>query len=83
MEKKPKLDIPIITSVAHSNLCQISSTLWANASGHRLMTTQHFERCNRLVADVVVQAVTMLNEYSVGKIVYKEKLNPFSQGCQS
>jgi DnaJ-class molecular chaperone len=56
---------------------------WANASGHKLMTTEHFERCNRLVADVAMQAVTMLNEYSSGKVVYKEKLNSFSQGCQS
>jgi hypothetical protein len=81
--KKPKLDIPIVTSVARSNLCHVSSTTWANASGHKLMTTEHFERCNRLVADVAMQAVTMLNEYSSGKVVYKEKLNSFSQGCQS
>jgi hypothetical protein len=81
--KKPKLDIPIVTSVARSNLCHISSTTWANASGHKLLTPEHFERCNRLVADVAAQAVAILNEYSAGKTVYKEKLNAFSQGCQS
>jgi hypothetical protein len=81
--KRPKQDIPIVTSVAHSNLCHISSTTWANASGHKLLTPEHFERCNRLVADVAMQAVAMLNEYHAGKIVYKEKLNSFSQVCQS
>ncbi len=80
---KPKLDIPIVPSVAHSNLCHLSSTEWANASKHKLLTTEHFERCNRLVADVAKQAVLMLNQYSAGKISFKEKLNSFSQGCQS
>ncbi len=47
--QKPKENITIVASVAHSNLCHISSTTWANASGHNLMTPQHFERCNRLV----------------------------------
>jgi hypothetical protein len=79
----PKVDIPIIPSVARSNLCHISSTNWANESGHKLMTPQHFERCNRLVADISMKAVTMLNEYSAGKISYQEKLNSFSQGCLS
>jgi hypothetical protein len=81
--RKPKLDIPITPSVAHSHLCHISSTAWANVSGLKLITEQHFERCNRLVADVAMQAVTMLNEYSAGRAVYKEKLNSFSQGCLS
>jgi hypothetical protein len=81
--RNPKLDIPIIRSVAHSHLCHISSTSWANASGHKLMTPQHFERCNRLVADVAMQAVILLNAYSAGRIAYKEKLNSFSQGCLS
>jgi hypothetical protein len=81
--KKPILDIAITPSVAHSHLCHISSTAWANASGHKLMTQQHFERCNRLVADVAMQAVRMLNEYSAGRAVYNEKLNTFSQGCLS
>jgi hypothetical protein len=80
---KPKEDIPIVRSVAHSNLCHLSSTSWANASGLKLMTPQHFERCNRLVADVAMKAVSMLNEYSEGKITLKEKLNAFSQGCLS
>ncbi len=81
--KKPKMDIPIATSVANANLCHISSTSWANASGHKLLTQEHFERCNRLVADVTAKAVAMLNEYSLGKVDYKEKLNSFSQGCLS
>jgi hypothetical protein len=81
--QKPKEDILIATSVAQSNLCHISSTTWANASGHNLMTPQHFERCNRLVADVAMKAVSMLNEYSAGKAIYREKLNAFSQGCLS
>ncbi len=81
--KKPKLDIPIVSSVAHSNLCHVSSTTWLNASGHKALSDEHFERCNRLVADVTVKAVTMLNEYTFGKAVFKEKLNSFSQGCMS
>jgi hypothetical protein len=81
--KKPKVDIPAVTSVAYSNLCHISSTSWANASGCSLMTPQHFERCNRLVADVSMKAVTMLNEYGAGKVAYREKMNSFSQGCVS
>jgi len=81
--KKPKENIAIVSSIAHSNLCHISSTTWANASGHGLMTPQHFERCNRLVADVTKQAVTMLNAYSAGKITFKQKLNSFSEGCLS
>jgi hypothetical protein len=81
--KSPKLDIPIAPSVARSNLCHVSSTTWANVSGHKLLTNQHFERCNRLVADVAMQAVTLLNQYSSGKVLFKEKLNSFSQGCLS
>ena len=81
--RKPRLDIPMATSVSRSHLCHISSTTWANASGHQLLTQQHFERCNRLVADVAAQAVTMLNEYSAGTIAYNQKLNSFSQGCLS
>lgn len=81
--KKPKLDIPMATSISRSHLCHISSTTWAKASGHQLLTQQHFERCNRLVADVAAQAVSILNEYSAGTIAYKQKLNSFSQGCLS
>ena len=81
--KNPKLDIPIVASVANSHLCHISSTTWAKASGHKLLTQQHFERCNRLVADVAMQVATMLNDYSAGKTIYREKLNAFSQGCLS
>jgi hypothetical protein len=81
--KNPKMDIPIVPSVSQSNLCHVSSTMWAKASGHKLLTQQHFERCNRLVADVTLKAVTMLNEYSAGKLAYKERLNEFSQGCLS
>lgn len=81
--RNPKLDIAMVTSVSRSHICHISSTTWANASGHHLLTEQHFERCNRLVADVAAQAVSMLNAYSAGKIVYRQKLNPFSQSCLS
>ncbi len=81
--RKPRLDIPVATSVAKSHLCHVSATSWANASGYQLLTQQHFERCNRLVADVAAQAVTILNEYSAGTITYKQKLNSFSQGCLS
>jgi len=81
--KNPKLNIPIATSIARSNLCHISSTTWANVSGHKLLTNEHFERCNRLVADVTTQAVILLNQYSAGKISSKEKMNSFSQGCLS
>jgi hypothetical protein len=79
--KNPKVDIPIVKSVAGSNLCHVSSTKWANASGRKLLTQEHFERCNRLVADVSVRAVELLNNYSRGKAVYREKLNSFSQAC--
>jgi hypothetical protein len=71
------------TSVSKSHLCHVSATAWANASGHQLLTQQHFERCNRLVADVAAQVVKLLNEYSAGTIAYNEKLNSFSQGCLS
>ena len=81
--RNPKLDIPMTTSVSRSHLCHVSSTAWANASGHQLLTQPHFERCNRLVADVAAQAVAILNEYSAGTIAYKQKLNSFSQGCLS
>jgi hypothetical protein len=81
--KKPKVEIPDVSSVAHSNLCHISSTAWANASGQKLLTQEHFERCNRLVSDVTAKVVAMLNEYTFGKVTFKEKLNAFSQGCLS
>jgi hypothetical protein len=80
---KPKVDIAIVKSTAGSNLCHVSSTAWANASGYKVMTNEHFERCNRLVADVAAQLVTVLNEYSAGKMSFKEKLNSFSQECLS
>jgi len=81
--KNPKFDIPIARSVAGSNLCHVSSTTWAKASGHKVMTNEHFERCNRLVADVAVRLVTVLNLYAAGEMTFEEKLNEFSEGCQS
>jgi hypothetical protein len=81
--KKPKVDIPIVPSVAGSNLCHVSTTTWANKSSQKVMTNEHFERCNRLVADVARQVVTLLNQYSDGKLTFQEKLNTFSQECLS
>ena len=81
--RKPNQDIPIVTSVSGSNLCHISCTKWSKASGHRLMTMPHFERCNRMVADVAMKTVSMLNQYSDGKPVYGEKPDSFSVGCLS
>ena len=70
--KAPKLDIPIVQSVAGSTLCSISSSAWARVSGHKLMSMQHMERCSRLVADVAMQAVTLLNDYGTGKSPVKK-----------
>ncbi|NLA75088.1 MAG: hypothetical protein GX846_06430, partial [Deltaproteobacteria bacterium] len=78
---KPNQDIPIVTSVSGSNLCHISSTKWSKASGHKLMTMPHFERCNRLVSDAAMKVVSMLNDYASGSIKYSESLNDFSKGC--
>jgi len=36
--RKPRLDIPMTTSVSRSHLCHVSATTWANASGHQLHT---------------------------------------------
>lgn len=80
---KPVQDIPIVSSVAGSNLCHVSCTRWSNASGHKLMTVAHFERCNRMVADVAMKIVTMLNQYMDNKQVFSEKPNPFSEECMS
>jgi hypothetical protein len=81
--KNPQVEISNVSSVANSNLCHISSTVWANASGYKVMTPEHFERCNRLVVDVAMKAVSMLNDYNSAKIVFKEKLNAFSQSCMA
>ncbi len=78
---KPNQDIPIVTSVSGSNLCHISCAKWSKASGHKLMTMPHFERCNRMVADVAMKVVSMLNDYTASKIKYSETLNDFSKGC--
>ncbi len=80
---EPLQDIPVMATVSGSNLCHISCTKWSNASGHKLMTMQHFERCNRMVADVAVKIVTMLNQYTGRELTYHEKLNIFSEGCIS
>jgi hypothetical protein len=79
--QNPKYDIPIVTSVSGSNLCHISCTKWSNASGHKLMTMPHFERCNRMVSDAAMKIVTMLNQYTRGELKFNEKLNSFSEGC--
>jgi hypothetical protein len=63
--KSPKLDIPIVQTVANSTLCQVSTSTWLKASGNKLRTPEMFERCNRLVADVAAQAVALLNKYTV------------------
>ena len=70
--KDPKLDIPIVQSVAGSTLCSISSNVWTKVSGHKLMSMQHMERCSRLVADVAMQAVILLNDYGTGKSPVKK-----------
>ncbi|MFC1840003.1 C-GCAxxG-C-C family (seleno)protein [Thermodesulfobacteriota bacterium] len=80
---KPVQDIPIASSVSGSNLCHISCTKWSNVSGHQLMTMPHFERCNRIVADMAMKIVTMLNQYADMKLEFNEKPNSFSQGCMS
>jgi hypothetical protein len=81
--QKPKVEMEIAKSVAGSNLCHVSSTNWAKVSGHKVLTNEHFERCNRLVADVAIQLVTVLNQYTAGELTFTEKLNEFSEGCQS
>ncbi len=78
---KPNQDIPILTTVSGSNLCHISCTKWSKVSGHKLMTMAHFERCNRMVADVAMKIVTMLNQYTEKKLAFTEKPNEFSGGC--
>ena len=80
---KPIQDIHIAASVSGSNLCHVSCTRWSNVSGHKLMTMPHFERCNRLVADMAMKIVTMLNQYADNKLELNEKPNSFSEGCLS
>ncbi len=81
--QKPNQDIPIIPSVSGSNLCHVSCTKWSNISDHKLMTMAHFERCNRIVADVAMKVVTMLNLYTGRELKFTEKLNEFSAACMS
>ena len=81
--QKPNQDIPIIPSISRSNLCHISCTKWSKVSGHKLMTMPHFERCNRLVADMSMKIAAMLNQYTNKELKLTEKLNEFSIGCMS
>ncbi len=81
--QKPVQDIPIVASISGSNLCHVSCSRWSRASGHKLMTMAHFERCNRLVADMAMKIVTMLNQYTGREIIFTEKLNKFSEGCMT
>ncbi len=81
--KKPSQDIAITPSVSGSNLCHVSSTKWSKASGHQLMTMAHFERCNRMVADVAMKIVSMMNQYTANELKFTGKLNEFSVGCMS
>lgn len=80
---KPNQDIPIMSSISGSNLCHVSCSKWSKASGHKLMTMSHFERCNRMVADVAMKIAEMLNQYAGNELKLTEKLNKFSVGCMS
>jgi hypothetical protein len=59
---KPKLDMQIPGSVAHSILCHPSVSTWSKASGHPVEGKERSERCARLVADIARQTVLVLNE---------------------
>ncbi|MFC1495710.1 hypothetical protein ACFL6W_10550 [Thermodesulfobacteriota bacterium] len=43
----------------------------------------HFERCNRIVSDMAMKIVTMLNQYRDMNLIFSEKPNSFSAGCMS
>jgi hypothetical protein len=59
---KPKLNVRIPGSIAHSVLCHPSVSLWCKASGYPVGGKEHMERCARLTADTARQTVQVLNE---------------------
>jgi len=59
---RPRLDMQIPTSAAHSILCHPSVSAWCKTSGHRVASKEHMERCARLTADTARQTVLVLNE---------------------
>lgn len=59
----PSLDFTPPMSISRSVLCHASNSNWSKASGYKIKAKQQKERCRRLTADVVMQAVTGINQY--------------------
>lgn len=62
--EKPRLDAPAIATVSGSTLCNAVSAAWIKASGGKPLTPPYFDRCDRMVADVAMKAVSLLNGYA-------------------
>jgi hypothetical protein len=62
---KPKNDeFPeMITVKPESVLCHISSGRWRAAADVAMLSSQRFNRCRRLVADIVLKTAELLNRY--------------------
>jgi len=66
---RPKLDMKMPASRAHSVLCHPSVGAWRKASGYPVAGKEHMERCARLAADTAKRTAVVLNEGLSGKIV--------------
>ena len=67
---KPKLEVRIPRSIAHSVLCHPSVSRWCKASGYPVAGKEHMERCARLAADTARQTVIVLNEGLSGRLAH-------------
>ena len=80
---RPKLDIKIPASVAHSVLCHPSVGAWSKASGYPVAGKEHMERCGRLTADVARRTVIVLNEGLSGRVARPAAVDPQVSQCNA
>jgi len=79
----PLLDFTPPASISNSVQCHASNTNWSKASGYVLKTKQQKERCRRLTADVVIQTVTILNQFFSNNFMTSANTNETVRTCMT
>lgn len=68
-------------SVADSPLCHISVSKWCEASGVRVSSKEHVDRCAKVTGDVAAKTVELLNLHAEKKLKSQFELSPETLRC--
>lgn len=70
-----------LPSISDSPLCHASIAKWCSASGLKIGTPDHADRCAKLTGDVAGQTVALLNHYADNRFAASYKPSAKIQDC--